>query len=482
MSNKDYTRKNAAWTLTKPSRDMSRDFYEGDEAVKLGETGEKYLLQNPTETDDQYELRLARSAIEPFVPKIIDARQSLLFRQKIVRELPPKIGAHIDNVDLKGSTADTFFEDVARDAQIDGISWVLVDMPTARTDAEGNPLPVETARDVLDQGLRPFFSKVSARAVIDWKVGDNKRLEWAVVEGIEVITHKPGEEPETITTFTVWYPDRFEVFIENGSDIQLDIERSGPHDAGEVPLVPFLGQRLSDYSGYSIARPVLPFIKQIYNKTSDMDHFEWLAAHPILTILSPTEPAQLDTGQGIWIKTQAAGPKTEVSFTEASGSSFASLRESIDDKKKMIFSVSLASAKDESAQVQSADGQREDRKIFSSSLRTSSESYEAAERRCWVMAANMTSTDIATIEIQWPRDFDDKSIEAAMLTVFKELAFLNILPEGELLRIMIEGGILKTDKTIEELLKEAKESTLSDDQGISASAAQLAALDASERE
>jgi len=160
------------YVATAGARRKSRDLYEGGDAVKA--RGKEYLYREKNETDDDYALRLKRAVLDPYVGKIVGARQALLFQKPVERTLPTRLAGWMEDVDRKGTRADTFFADAARDAQVDGVHWVLVDMP--RLEA-----PYPSAQFERQAGHRPFFEHVPGDAVIDWEVGPDQALLWAVV-------------------------------------------------------------------------------------------------------------------------------------------------------------------------------------------------------------------------------------------------------------------------------------------------------------
>jgi hypothetical protein len=443
--------KHPDYEATAALRTMGRDLFEGDAAVKA--KGKEYLFQERNEDSEDYNLRLKRAVLDPYVGKIITARQAILFRREPTRTVPKPLEEYVDDVDLKGTSASTFFADAARDAQVDGVHWVLVDMPRAPQQPAAQPASAKAEREM---GMRPFMEHVPGANVIDWQVGADRKLLWAVVAQDAVNDRpEPGVAHKTRPQRKIWTREKWELHeqAEGGKYAKV---AEGPNPIGEVPLVAFLGTKRTDYSGLPVAHTVFPHVIAIYNKTSDMDWFERLSAHPIPIVIGPAKPVKLDAGAGTWLEART-GVQTEAMYLETTGAGFKSLRESIDALERKIFSIALAQAQQKAtAQVQAADSQREDRKIFTSSLREESISYEEAELRCWVLMMLWSGHGDEGAEVKYDRDFDDAAIEAAMIETLLSLCDRGMLRKKTVLETLERGEVVDLPDGVEKELKEAQ--------------------------
>lgn len=456
----DLTLQHPDYVATAAARTTGRDLYDGDAAVKA--KGERYLYKGKNEADADYDLRLKRAVLDPYIEKIINARMAVLFRKEHTRTLPPGLKAWVNDVDRKGTPATTFFADAARDAQVDGIHWVLIDMPKLPTisDEDGMQAPVDyvSADHEKEAGHRPFFEHVPGVNVIDWLEGPDKQPLWVKIsQSSEAIRDNWGTKHKTLAQYKVWTRSEWVLYEEpEGGGEPVEKER-GPNPTKVVPLVPFLGKRRTDFSGTPVAESVFPHIISIYNKTSDMDWFERVSAHPIPWTISPEKPEFLDAGKGIWLKSAANGAHVAIGYLEATGSAFESIRKSCNDLKEKIFSIALAQARKDSAQVQAADSQREDQRSLTSSLKTVSMSYEAQELRCWQIAA-LWAQDKGATSVAYDRDFDDASIEAEMIGSLLELMDRSLLTRKTVLGTIVRGELVDVQDVDKELTEAAKES------------------------
>lgn len=437
----DLDYKHPDWMVTEPARVKSRALYEGTETVRAASTD--YLLQGKNEEDEDYALRLSRAVLDPYVEKIITARMAVLFDKMPMRTPEP----FLDNVDGRGTSADEFFTSVARNAQIDGIAWVLADF--TRAPAEG----VRTRLDEIRAGQRPFFHELSASQVIDWSTGTDGTLDWVVfkVAGPDTRTG-PGAEYSAVDQWHVWTRTTWTIYEQTGDTAKFMPVDDGTNSLGVIPIVPFYGIKHTEWSGYPVARSVLDHVIQIYNMESDRDWFEYLSAHPIPIIIAPEKPEKFDANGGIYLSSSSAqGVPLSVQYLEPSGSASTVLRNSIDAVVAKVYAIALAQAKQDSAQVQSADGQREDRKIFVSSLRTTAVAYERAENQCWQYFAAWTGA--TPVQVEYARNFDDRLIDDTMLTVLSDSVAAALITKETYLETLKRAGVLLQEFDIQEELR-----------------------------
>ena len=448
----DLSQKNALYTEAETLRIRSRDLYGGSHVVK--QKGTTYLFQGKNETDENYQIRLKRAVIDNYVEKIVRARQSVLFMRPQTRDLDAKLEELRSDVDTKGTSASTFFRDISECAQVDGLVWVLVDMPRAVVESK-------SAAEERAAGIRPFMQVVPASSVLDWEVGSDNDLNWAVIAQYGVKPRNPGDAVEKVQQYKIWFRDHWELHqigevraTEAGSTTKID---EGSNPTGRVPLVPFYGIKSADYLGLPVCYSVLDHVVLAYNKNSDLDWFEQLSCHPIPYVVSPKEFQKLDVGGGMWIE---SGPQTgaiEVNYLQTSGAGETSVRDSIDRIEARIYAIALAQAKRDGKQVQAADSQREDRRSFTSSLKSVSEQLETSERQCWDLAAEWLGAPKLKREISYNRDFDDRTIDDAMLASLVDMVDGKKLSLETLLETLEYADILPGFDAAEEKKRLAKE-------------------------
>jgi hypothetical protein len=462
----------ADYRATAELRVKGRDLFEGDAAVKA--KSDAYLFRHQNEEEEKYDIRIKRAVLDPYVEKIVAARQAVLFRKEHTRELPARLQEWQADVDRKGTPADVFFQGVERDAEVDGVRWVLVDMPALPRAEDGTPVAYSDAKAEKEAGHRPFMESIPADNVLDWEVGPDLELDWAVVKQFrsesrafngDPASSPWGAEPKVIPQWKVWTRTAWFLYEKSASgDGQGDgqggkqggkqdaygIVDQGENTCGAVPLRPFFGIRNTDYSGWPVARSVFPHVLSIYNKTSDMDWFEMVSSHPIPYVIGPAKPEKTDSSKGIWIKS-AQGIQVEIGYLETTGQSFGSIRTSIQELQAKVYAIALAQAQKDSAQVQSGDSQREDRKIFTAGLRGASAACEAGEQRCWELMARWVN-EPGPVRIAYVRDFDDRLIEATMIATLTDLMREAVITKRTLLETLVAGEVVELPDGIDQEL------------------------------
>lgn len=156
-------------------RSIVRDLYDGTRRMR--EAKEKYLPRETGESPQEYDARLNRSFCYPGVEDAVDDILGRIFRVPLAVDTKgsPLFDDLIEDVDLCGNNLHRFARDVAQDALLDGICYVLVDMPRveARTLAEQRAA-----------GARPFFRKIPAAEMLGLRVGRRNGKE--IVEQVRI--------------------------------------------------------------------------------------------------------------------------------------------------------------------------------------------------------------------------------------------------------------------------------------------------------
>jgi len=268
-----------------------------------------------------------------------------------------------------------------------------------------------------------------------------------------------GFPPVFVPQWKIWTKYGWFVYQELDAKKGPKLIDMGIHELGVVPLVPFYGIKYSDCIGLPAAYGVLDHIISLYNKESLADRYEEVSCHPIPYTIGPKPPAKIDTGKGIHLPTIPDHPIPHIGFLEPNGSSLQIIRDSRIDLRYRIISIALGRARKETAQVQSGESIKQDRKIFSGELVNASIGYEQSEKRCWQIFALwlelVKSIDEADslIRISYNRDFEDEMFDPSLITTLRELVLGEMLPLRTFLELLVSGEILPAGTNVEELLE-----------------------------
>lgn len=121
----------------------------------------KYLHKEPGEPSRAYEERLHRSTYTPVYRDAIRGYAGLLGRFEMI-DVPPSLDTTQDNIDLHGSSVQSFFGTCDEKVLRDGGVYIMVDM-----------LPGNDADNFLDQqrdGRTPYLIQIDRADVINWQV------------------------------------------------------------------------------------------------------------------------------------------------------------------------------------------------------------------------------------------------------------------------------------------------------------------------
>ena len=127
----------------------------------LGAAKERYLPKEPAEPQQAYKSRLDRATYTPIYRDSIRSYAGLLSRFQVM-DAPPSMEAADANVDLQGSSMQSFMTQVDELTLRDGGSFVMVDM-----------MPDNGADNFFDQkndGRHPYFISIRRCDVINWHV------------------------------------------------------------------------------------------------------------------------------------------------------------------------------------------------------------------------------------------------------------------------------------------------------------------------
>ena len=146
-----------------PELELAHDCWVGLSGQGLSDEDlkRKYLHKEPGEPRLAYEERLHRSTYTPVYRDAIRGYAGLLSRFEMV-DVPPSLDTNQDNIDLHGSSIQSFFGICDEKVLRDGGVFIMVDM-----------LPAEGADNFLDQqrdGRVPYLIQIDRADVINWQV------------------------------------------------------------------------------------------------------------------------------------------------------------------------------------------------------------------------------------------------------------------------------------------------------------------------
>lgn len=200
-----------------------------------------FLLQYEKEPTKFFKERKRRSAYENILADCIDRRSDIIFSRNIKRD--PKAGNKVniwkeinENIDQDGTARGDFIQRVCFPlSQIFGWVPVLVDKP------EG---AAYTGQGQQDQKLWPYAVPILPLNFLNWRMGDDGQLEWALLRFDTRRLGEPMAEEKQVREYRLIDRVKTEVWEERReSDGQGETTvdyvrlRTAPHNLGSVPVV-----------------------------------------------------------------------------------------------------------------------------------------------------------------------------------------------------------------------------------------------------
>jgi hypothetical protein len=374
----------------------------------------------------------------------------------------------MDDVDALGNSVDVFVRQVFTSAVDDGVTHVLIDMPSV-TDVEGafpdGSLTIEQEK-ILD--IRPFWRHVRAADLLGWK--------WRVIAGKKTLTQirilefakTAGEDEFTQIVkkrIRVIEPDRWRLFEEQLEDAVTKekkwiVVEEGTNTLGKIPLVTFY----TNQKGFMVATPLLTDVAYLnvahWQSDSDQRNLLHVARVPILFATGfgdDDDQVQLEIGANSITR---APTGATLAFIEHTGTGIESGRNDLKDIEERIQFIGMQLLIKRRSGDETATGRSIDKSEGDSDLAIIAMELESSIEECLDLTAEWLTLGDSGGEVTVFKDFgiefaDSKDIELLLkakaagdisqMTFFKELKRRGLLsddfnPQTEIDLLDIEGG------------------------------------------
>lgn len=246
----------------------------GGTAGGLPLAGGPSIGQDPatSASDDDYELRRARTPVPTFVAESVETHLSRIFAREVKRAGGPTLTAWWADVDGCGTTVDQWMtETVAPLLLVLGQLDLCMDHPQA---PEGEP--IETRADLARLGLdRCVASYILPENMLWWRL-DPSGQRYAECLVREVVEDEDGHPCS-----------RFRHWTEDGStllDLDGNVLETIPHPFGVVPIVRVFDRRKPRCRniGQSRYESIAERQREYYNRDSELILSDTTQAHPLL--------------------------------------------------------------------------------------------------------------------------------------------------------------------------------------------------------
>ena len=403
-------------------------------------------------TDDDYELRRARTPVPTFVAESVEAHLARIFSREVYREGPARLQAWWRNVDGQGATVDQWMAGtIAPLLLVLGQLDIIIDHPPAPEGEE-----IRTRADEVRLGLDT--------CVASYILPEN--LVWWTLDRLggyrECLVREVQDDGKV--QWRYWDAHSWELFDQAGKRLAGPVE----HRYGRVPIVRLFDRRRPRFRNIGLPRyeAIAELQREYYNRDSELILSDTTQAHPLLQ--GPEDYVQADGTVPIgpnWLlpkKKNISGASTTyegfdvVQFPKEGADSIrlnkADLRDAA-DRAALLLKPAGAAASTGSSVAQSGISKRLDQAAGNDLLSKIAAMLGRAEKQIAELALlvldnGVPLADTAAVRIHYPTQFDLFTAEelARTITQFQAiLAAAGHAPETEsellrkLVRLMLPG-------------------------------------------
>ena len=422
-----------AWQNMEPHWILSEDLQSGTFGIR--KKHRRYLTQEPRELDDQYDNRLARSVVPPYLQRIEKMLGGMLVRKPVrLNDIGDVIREQLFDVDLQGNDLNVWTYETARLAIRYGHVGVLVDAP-----ASG------------DKG-RPYWVTYTPREILGWRTeiidGMQKFTQLRLLEKVIVPDGDYGEkEVEQIRVLT---PGNYELHRKDEKKAEYVLYEEGTTSLTEIPFAVAYANRVN----FMESRPPMEDIAELnlkaYQIQSDLDNQLHISAVPMLAFFGfPQSSEEVSAGPGEAIAFPAEG---KAEYIEPDGKSFNAQFERLDRLEKQINNLGLAAVLGQKLSAETAESKRIDRSQGDSTMMVVAQQMQDMIDNCLLYHANYLGSNEAGSSFV-NRDFLAARLDPQEIGSLLQLYTAGTISQETLLKQLEEGEVLGDEFNIEEELE-----------------------------
>ena len=422
-----------AWQNMEPHWILSEDLQSGTFGIR--KKHRRYLPQAPRELDDQYDNRLARSVVPPYLQRIEKMLGGMLVRKPVrLNDVGDVIREQLFDVDLQGNDLNVWTYETARLAVRYGHVGVLVDAPAA------------------GQKGRPYWVTYTPREILGWRTevidGMQKFTQLRLLEKVFEADGAYGEkEVEQVRVLT---PGAFEIHRKNEKSGEYDLYEEGTTSLTDIPFAVAYANRVN----FMESRPPMEDIAELnlkaYQIQSDLDNQLHISAVPMLAFFGfPQSSEEVSAGPGEAIAFPAEG---KAEYIEPDGKSFNAQFERLDRLEKQINNLGLAAVLGQKLSAETAESKRIDRSQGDSTMMVVAQQIQDLIDNCLLFHANYLGSNEAGSSFV-NRDFLAARLDPQEIGSLLQLYTAGTITQETLLKQLEEGEVLGDEFSIEEELE-----------------------------
>ncbi|NHZ94564.1 DUF4055 domain-containing protein [Massilia sp. CCM 8734] len=273
--------------------------------VAMRAAGATYMPKQPNEDEEDWKYRLANAVLYPAFERTVEVLAGKPFSKKLDlgADVPARIAAWQDNIDLQGNSLHTFAASICEETISHGFSGILVDFPKA--------VGLKTKADEKAAGVRPYFVHIHPQNVLGW--------ESEVINGVEEFTQlrlleSAKEKTDEFTQTTVpqvrvLYRGKWQTWRKSKVMATRD-EWALHEEGGSLPRIPFVAS-YGKRKGFMCSKPPLMALAEQNSKhwreSSDQDDSVRFARKRMLVLigLDNSDPLTISSNAAVKLPTGA---------------------------------------------------------------------------------------------------------------------------------------------------------------------------------
>lgn len=424
---------------------VCRTLMGGTRAMR--DAGKTYLPIWPQESEEAWTARKNCSALFPGFKKALQTMVGRPFETPVGvgDDVPAKIEATFENIDLAGRDLDQFARDVFTAMLRDGLTWVLADYPTI---PEGS-----TAADEVAMGAQPYLVHIPLENMISYRLelvaGKHQVVHARWFECSDEFDGKWGTKE--VKRIRVWEPGLVQLWEERKSELtgvtDWALIAEGVVSLQEVPIVCFYGDRTGFWQGQPPLEDLAWLNVQHWQSASDQRHVLHVARVPLLGAdldnrANQAEPVALGPG-GI------VTGFTNLRYIEHTGAAIEAGRTDLLDLEDQMKRVAGELLTREVQKTATETGQEASE--GASWLRRLAFNFQDGFEECLrLMAAWVGEAGGGTISLD--TDWDEETLASDIMAALTAARTAGQISKETYLWNLKEGGVLPPDRTIEQEL------------------------------
>jgi len=425
----------------------------------LGAAKEKYLHKEPAEPGSAYKARLDRSTYTPIYRDSIRSYAGLLGRFQII-DAPPSMESNVDNVDLQGSSMQSFLTRTDEMALRDGGAFVMVDM-----------MPENGADNFFDQmndGRHPYFISVRRCDVINWKVSyerGRETVEQVTVRQLRSMPNPDGQFGSKVEPiYYVLTPGKVETYRLVKSDTSRWSNQKIDEMATSIPIVPLVwyGATTTRFAQGDLPMDGLADLSiQHFQMRSDLSELLHKCAMPVpvrkgAPIGTDGRPAPLVLGPNTAV--DLSGDTGDFFFAEPTGKSLERHQQEIEHIEALMDRSSLNFLYGANVKTATEASLRASQVASSvSALIRNKTSMFTTLMRLWAWYAGEQSSITAESGLAVNDSLISKPIEASEMAQLVNLYTNELISRRTVLEELQRGGVIDPDLVVNDEIERIEE-------------------------